>query len=170
MKQWTKGVAVVLILAACDATSTTPEGPGPSAMRASLSPSLLLVLALPQEVLIQRAERGEEIARFQAELFADADPDGEGRQKGFGFVEMSNSDGRLQIQVLEARADADGAVYFEGRATLRTGSGESTEFPIAGSARPEPDNPDCLIFDFHGGQGYGGATVVAEVKLFDVGG
>jgi hypothetical protein len=171
MKQWTKGVAAVLILAACEAAPTTPDGPGPSAVRTSRSPSLLLVLAPPQEVLIPRAEGGEEIARFQAELFADADPEDDKRHRGFGFVEMSNNDGRLQIQVLEARADADGAVHFQGRATLWTGSGERAEFPIAGSARPmcpSTTNPDCLVFDILGSNVYDGATFAAEVKLFDV--
>jgi hypothetical protein len=170
MKQWTKGVAAVLILAACDAAPTTPEVPGSSAMRASLSPSLLLVLAPPQEVLIQLAEGGEETARFQAELFADADPDGAGRSKGFGFVEMWNSEGRLQIRVLEARADADGAVHFQGRATLWT-DGERTEFPIAGSARPmcpSTTNPDCIIWDIFGGNVYDGATFEAKGRFLAV--
>jgi hypothetical protein len=174
MKQWTEGVATVLILAGCDVAPTAPPAPPPSELQPALSAPVLLVLAPLQDVLIQRAERDSEPARFQAEIVLKGfDPGGHARAAAAaGAIRLeSASDGQLQIRVQEARVDADDAVHFKGVARLWTERGGSVaEFPIAGSARPEPGNPDCLIFDILGGNVYDGATFEADGRLFTPGG
>jgi hypothetical protein len=174
MKQGTKGVAAVLILTGCDVAPTAPPAPPPSELQPALSAPVLLLLAPPQQVLIQRAERDSEPARFQAEIVLKGfDPGGHARAPAAaGAIRLeSASDGLLQIQVLEARVGAYGAVHFEGLARLWTERGESVaELPIAGSARPEPGNPDCIIWDIVGGKVYDRATFSAEGRLFTTGG
>lgn len=177
MTRWKLAVAMSIFVA-CDAGPAAPDSD--SSERAAVptvarTARALSVIVVPGQLVTLESGRGDtERAWVQGRIVMDViGPDGAAKMDGAILV-VSAADGpmpqtvrnaeTLQIDINSGRIDADDILRFQGVAVLRDENGEHV-FDITGSARPEADNPDCLIWDIVGSEWWDGAKFETAVVL-----